>query len=256
MRRKGRIKHDNMRDKSIDPYNKAFIALFILFISLFAISEFNINSITKIINLFKTETNLSDAPEQALTEDPNFDISEVADDTDELPERDNLNDSIILNSREFDNLRLMQKNIESLIRENQLSGIIGTKLTVKGLHMLLYTDTIFEPGYANLQVDSGKLIEELARLITIHEQHELEVIVIGHADDLAIENEKLKSNWELSAMRAMQVMQILAGNIALRETEFSAKARGDKDPLIEITTKENDYRNRRIEIIVQPKSIS
>lgn len=256
MQKKGSKGHDYLRDNPVSNYNKAFITLIILFISLFVISEFNINNITKTINFFKTEDKLLDDSVHQIkslhlhNENPPFDLNDIEEDSDELPDKNKLPDSNILDSEEFDNLRLIQKNIESFIHEDQLSGIIGTKLTSKGLHILVYTDTVFEKGYANLLAEGLILIEELAEYIVIHEQHD--IVVIGHADDLAVESEKLKSDWELSAMRAMQVMQLLTENIALKETKFSAQARGDNDPLITSPTKGNEHLNRRVEVIVKP----
>lgn len=256
MQKRGSKRHDYLRDNPVSIYNKAFITLFILFISLFAISEFNINNITKTINLFKTEDSLLDESAHQIkslhlqSDNPLFDLNDIEEDTDEILETDKLADPEILNSKEFDNLRLIQKNIEGFIRENQLSGIIGTKLTSQGLHVLVYTDTVFELGNANILTEGLILVERLAKHIAIHEQHN--VVVIGHADDLSGGNEKLKSDWELSAMRAMQIMQLLTDNIALKETNFSAKARGDKEPLIASPTKGSEHLNRRVEIIVKP----
>lgn len=256
MQKKGSKRDNDLHEKRVNPYNRAFIALFILFISLLAISELNINNITKIMNFFKTENALPEEQvnTQLETADPEFDIKDIDDteETDDIIEKNGQPNSLILNGKEFDNLRLIQKNIENLIQQRELSGIIGTKLTRKGLHIIVYTDTIFNPGYANYLIEGQTIIEKLARYIVIHDQHE--IVVIGHANDLAPENEKLKSDWELSAMRAMQIMQVLTENITLKETKFSAKARGEKDPLITNPTKENNHLNRRVEIIVQPKS--
>lgn len=245
--------HRRAEKDGMDPFQKALFILFLMFLTLFLMSEFNIPKIKMLLSneAKSTEHIVGQSGKSLQDQSPPFDLNDIEETPEAPSEPDKVNDILILNSEAFDDLRLVQAKIESYLREKDIMDIVGTKLTAKGLHVLLYTDTIFEAGDAKLEKEGHLLIEEIANYITVDEAYDL--IVTGYADDLIPGHGTLESNWELSAMRSMQVMHILTETMNLKKAQFSARARGDKDPIIAKATKANEHLNRRVEIIVQPR---
>lgn len=76
-----------------------------------------------------------------------------------------------------------------------------------------------------------------------------EVVVEGHTDNDAIATtSRLRSNWELSALRALKVMQRLQSASQLPESNFSVAGMGEYHPISDNTTAAGKAENRRITI--------
>ncbi len=79
--------------------------------------------------------------------------------------------------------------------------------------------------------------------------------VEGHTDDVPINTDLFRSNWDLSAARAASVVQYLLRSGAIAPWRISAEGFADSRPLAGNDTPENRARNRRVEISIelQPK---
>jgi outer membrane protein OmpA-like peptidoglycan-associated protein len=84
------------------------------------------------------------------------------------------------------------------------------------------------------------------------------VKVIGHTDNQSMVGTKFRSNWELSAARAVSVVQtlldhseLLPDQIKLDPKRFSVIGKADTSPRAVNDTEENRIKNRRVEIIIE-----
>jgi chemotaxis protein MotB len=77
------------------------------------------------------------------------------------------------------------------------------------------------------------------------------IIVAGHTDNVPIYTERFRSNWELSAARAVSVAHemMLATNIAA--DRFLIQGFADTEPVAKNDTPAHRAKNRRVEIILQ-----
>lgn len=76
------------------------------------------------------------------------------------------------------------------------------------------------------------------------------VHVAGHSDDIPIANQIYRSNWELSASRAVTVAQFMFQQPDTDPERFVIEGYADTQPLVANTTLENRAKNRRVEIVV------
>lgn len=117
----------------------------------------------------------------------------------------------------------------------------------------------FEPGSAALKPSANPVLKEVAGLVTRIDFNSYTIEVQGHTDDSPIETETIPSNWELSALRATNVVRRLIdfgvqsrrlSAVGLAETKPKAPNRdaaGNPIP-------RNQAQNRRIVIRVFPGS--
>ena len=75
--------------------------------------------------------------------------------------------------------------------------------------------------------------------------------VSGHTDNEPIRHSSFGSNWQLSAERALEVVNLLVQSGMQPET-LSAAGYGEFDPVAANDTAEGKAKNRRIEITLQP----
>lgn len=76
------------------------------------------------------------------------------------------------------------------------------------------------------------------------------ISVAGHTDNVPINTGRYRSNWELSAARAVTVVHQLVKNTQLPENQFQVEGYGDTRPLESNATASGRARNRRVEVIV------
>jgi len=77
------------------------------------------------------------------------------------------------------------------------------------------------------------------------------IIVAGHTDSIPISNYWFRSNWELSAARAVSVVHSLLGNADIDKNMVMAVGLADTEPVLPNTSSENRALNRRVEIKIE-----
>ncbi|KLV34255.1 hypothetical protein AB894_15000, partial [Piscirickettsia salmonis] len=78
----------------------------------------------------------------------------------------------------------------------------------------------------------------------------LTIIVAGHTDNLRISNARFRSNWDLSAARAVSVALALFRDKGLEQKRFMVVGYADTQALEDNKTAANRSKNRRVEITV------
>ena len=76
------------------------------------------------------------------------------------------------------------------------------------------------------------------------------VTVAGHTDNIPIKSGLYRSNWELSAARAVTIAQTLLTDGSVDENRLVINGHADTVPLVDNDTPENRAQNRRVEIIL------
>jgi chemotaxis protein MotB len=103
----------------------------------------------------------------------------------------------------------------------------------------------FNVGEAILLADSQSALKRIADWIA--PQHQYQIIVSGHTDDIAIRTSRFPSNWELSAARAASVAKFLASH-GVAPQRLIIQGKSEFHPLVANTSNENRRTNRRVEI--------
>ncbi|MGB5325193.1 MAG: flagellar motor protein MotB [Pseudomonadales bacterium] len=77
-----------------------------------------------------------------------------------------------------------------------------------------------------------------------------QVLVQGHTDNIAISTTRFRSNWELSAARAVTVAEALLSEDVLDPKRVQVSGFSYTRPLVDNSSAENRALNRRVEIVV------
>jgi chemotaxis protein MotB len=136
-----------------------------------------------------------------------------------------------------------------------LIGLEGEGLTIVQkngkVYISLEEDLLFASG--KYEVNSGG-VAALNKLATVlSSQKDLSILVEGHTDNIPLSGRGLvKDNWDLSVMRATNVVKVLLKNPSLDPLQLTAAGRAEFMPIDTNDTKEGRSANRRIEMILSP----
>jgi chemotaxis protein MotB len=125
-------------------------------------------------------------------------------------------------------------------------GIEGVELdeTETGFVFRVETPFLFDMASADVRPSAEAFLEAIG-----HATHKADatISVAGHTCDLPISTTSFKSNWELSARRATNILRVIE-SVSSGRTRFVALARGQFDPLAPNDCEANRAKNRRVEI--------
>lgn len=131
----------------------------------------------------------------------------------------------------------LQKEIEE--------GLIEVDIEDQKIVIRIQEKGSFPSGSANMIEPFKEVIIKINKAI---QPTSGRIIVAGHTDDIPIHNDHFRSNWELSASRAVTVLHELSRNSVIRKERFEIKAFADTRPLVSNDTPENRAKNRRVEV--------
>jgi chemotaxis protein MotB len=136
----------------------------------------------------------------------------------------------------------------------RLRSVLGNRpdIRVVGDRFVFQSEILFDSGSAALRSDAyGELDSLASAIIDLEKQIPSDLAwvlrVDGHTDVRPISNPQFPSNWELSAARAIAVVQYLVGK-GVSPQHLVAAGFGEFQPLDAESTEDAYRRNRRIEL--------
>lgn len=117
----------------------------------------------------------------------------------------------------------------------------------RGTIISIVDSVFFDPGNTAIKPTVEVLLREVAQFC---KDTDSQVVIEGHTDDRKIATAVIPSNWELSALRATEVVRFFITEVGFDPRKISAAAYGDTRPLVPNINELNRSRNRRINIIL------
>ncbi|KIL72221.1 flagellar motor protein MotB [Bacillus badius] len=241
-KRKKNKENDHIDESWLLPYADLLTLLLALFIVLFAMSSVDAKKFQLVSQAFNSAfqggTGVMDFPELSPPE---------------TTSDGSANDKGLLEMKEKDKEELakMQQKINDYIKENQLQNKVETVLNGEGLLLRIRENVLFNSGVAEIREDDKQAAREISKLLEMDLPRM--VIISGHTDNIPIKTSEFESNWELSAMRAVNFMKVILENKKLDPRLFSAKGYGEYQPIASNETEAGRAKNRRVEILVLPQ---
>jgi len=154
---------------------------------------------------------------------------------------------------------------ERMEKPNRLETVIlesMDKEIKKGKMQLIKKDNVvilrfpekvtFNTGSSDLNQDIAVVLDRLTNIVNgvggINK-----IVVAGHTDSVPISNEKFRSNWDLSAARAVSVVHRVLENKSVDKRMVLAVGSADTEPVFPNDTASNRAANRRVEIKIELK---
>ena len=142
----------------------------------------------------------------------------------------------------FDDVKTLQtvKGVEGLISANFEDGMITLRLP---------GDVLFAPGSVDLTPRGRAAVGSLRDFFIQHPDQM--VHIKGYTDDTQPGgNSRFRDNWEISAMRAVNVLRELM-RLGVEPKRLTATGLADLDPIFPNTSDAYRTRNRRVEFVLE-----
>ncbi|MCL1632670.1 OmpA family protein [Sporolactobacillus sp. CPB3-1] len=139
--------------------------------------------------------------------------------------------------------------LNAYIKENHLNPEVSLMETERGVQLTFREKILFDLGKADLK-KGAKVV--LGRIGSILNHVPNEISVEGHTDNTPFRNDDggVHSNWELSGLRAQNVMNFLIENDRLSPERMHFVGYGEYRPVVKNDTPEHKSMNRRVNIVV------
>ena len=144
--------------------------------------------------------------------------------------------------------------IQDYIDANDLGNNITVEFDGDFLLLTLASDIVFPTNSATITEEMRAIAGELAVLISEKHTDEdpFEIIVTGHTDNVPAGGIPWRSNWQLSANRAINFLEILIEESNISPEYFYSSGFGEFHPVDTNNTPEGRQRNRRVEVMLSP----
>lgn len=120
------------------------------------------------------------------------------------------------------------------------------------VYVSLSEQLLFKSGSTNVDSKGAEALKKLAEVLK--DQRDISVMVEGHTDDVPVSKGTVgvKDNWDLSVLRATEIVRILT-HAGANPKSLVPAGRSEYSPVAEGKTAEARKKNRRTEIILTPK---
>ncbi|MBK6979760.1 MAG: OmpA family protein [Cytophagaceae bacterium] len=142
-------------------------------------------------------------------------------------------------------------NLKSSLAEGLDDQDVEVKVDKTVVMVNLSDKMLFTSGSYKISPKAFGVLEKVAKMLQA--RPDLEMMVEGYTDNVAINTECLDDNWDLSVKRATAVVRTLQKKFGVDPNKLVAAGRGEYNALTSNDTAEGRSINRRTRIILMPK---
>ncbi|NMA86368.1 MAG: flagellar motor protein MotB [Tissierellia bacterium] len=229
MSRKRRRQEENNVGDWLTTYSDMVTLLLTFFVLLFSFSEIDAQKFRNIMSSFQGGTGVLDGG-------ASLEISEEVPPFEEELEED---------------LEKLKEILEEYADSIGLGSEIILSVEERGLVIRFMDNVLFDSGKADLKPESIKILNALAEILNREEFKERLIKIEGHTDtDPIIYSKNFPTNWELSAIRATNVLRHLVEKENIDGNRVSSSGYSFYRPIAPNNSSENKQKNRRVDIVI------
>ena len=152
------------------------------------------------------------------------------------------------------NMVLTNNLTRSLSREEMKE--VDVQVLKGVVYISLADNMLYQSGSYEVNSRAKETLSKIAKIIQDYKDYD--VLIEGNTDNVPVSTtsakmKNIRSNWDLSALRASSVVQYLQDNFGVSPKRMTAGGRGEYNPVTTNDTEVGKMRNRRTQIIITPK---
>jgi chemotaxis protein MotB len=141
-------------------------------------------------------------------------------------------------------LKVLNAKLQNEIK----NGMVEVTLEPRGLVVSLKQAAFFPSGTDALDPGTLPTLDKVAEALNAVSNP---LRIEGHTDSIPIHTARYRSNWELSAARAIAMMEVLVTRFGVDRTRMAIVGFADNAPEASNDTAEGRAKNRRVDIVIQ-----
>lgn len=222
------LSHGEVQERWLITYSDLITLLLVFFIIMFSMSQINqakYQELEKVLAIqFHSQTQMSllDA---------------------ESPKTPTPKSQSVIDQTRLNNL---YRQVKSFIVAHHLQNQLSVTSNIRGVQVTFRDIALFSTGSANLRLSAFPILKGLAPFF---QEVPNSILVEGYTDNRPIHTALFPSNWQLSASRAISVVQYLQGQ-NISPGRMSAVGYGQYHPVQPNNTAIGREKNRRVSIVV------
>ena len=228
-----RKKRDNKENSErwLLTYSDLITLLMVLFVVLYASSNVDKQKYKQISDSFRQAFSIGDAPGVIEEVDNNTNNSIV-------------DDAVMMESEKLD---IAKSKVDDLIKQYNLEASVSTEIQERGLVISFNNNVFFNSGDATIKNEYKQKLIDISKVLNDIDNY---IRVEGNTDNVSINTEVFHSNWQLSAIRAANVVEFLVKDGGISSNRLSAIGYGEHRPIKGNDTEGGRASNRRVDIVI------
>ena len=146
-------------------------------------------------------------------------------------------------------LMVLSANLTRSLDTSELKDV-DVKVLKGVVYISLADNMLFKSGSYDISPKAMDILDKIAKIIKDYKNYS--VLVEGNTDNVPIHRTNIRNNWDLSALRASSVVQVLQDKFGVDPQRLTAGGRGEYNPVATNTTADGRQLNRRTQIIITP----
>ena len=145
--------------------------------------------------------------------------------------------------------RKVFSDLQTYSVQKGLKDVVGAILDKGIITLRLPSSVLFDSGKVELKPEGKKVLQDLKDFFIRHPDQRINIR--GYTDDLPPKRgSRFKDNWEISALRAINVLRYLM-SLGIGPERLTATGFADLNPIYPNNSEANRARNRRVEFILE-----
>ncbi|GGI25520.1 OmpA family protein [Pedobacter mendelii] len=145
---------------------------------------------------------------------------------------------------------VLTNNLTRSLSKEEL-GDVDVQVLKGVVYISLADNMLYKSGSYEVSDKAGETLSKIAKIIKDYDTYD--VLIEGNTDNVPIAQTNIRNNWDLSALRASSVVQVLQTKYAVDPKRLTAGGRGEFNPVADNSTPAGKTKNRRTQIIITPK---
>jgi len=148
-------------------------------------------------------------------------------------------------------LEQIRRELQNVLADPIARHTVSIEMQRDGLVISLREAGFFNSGSASPQLETLPTLRKIGDSLS---RTPYDVRIEGHTDNVPIHNLEFDSNWELSSARATHIARLFLEMHSVAPQRLSAAGYAEFHPLASNETAEGRAENRRVDLIVMPRS--
>lgn len=145
---------------------------------------------------------------------------------------------------------VLTNNLTRSLSRDELKDV-DVKVLKGVVYISLADNMLYKSGSYEISDRAMETLSKIAKIIKDYRDYD--VLVEGNTDNVPITRPNIRNNWDLSALRASSVVQVLQNQFGVDPSRLTAGGRGEYNPVADNLSDHGRSLNRRTEIIITPK---